>query len=55
MVQLNEGVPVHQLIRPTGWILANVKTNSIIGTYIEEEIELWDSRKQLVAIARQVM
>ncbi len=46
---------VHLRQRPVdGWIQARLRTRAVLGGLIEEDVELWDSAGQLVAMSRQL-
>lgn len=46
---------VHVRARPArGWLRAAFRTRALVGGYLEEDGELWDSRGTLVAMSRQL-
>lgn len=46
---------VHVRARPApGWLRASFRTRALVGGYLEEDGELWDSRGTLVAMSRQL-
>ncbi|MGH9000437.1 MAG: thioesterase family protein [Acidimicrobiia bacterium] len=46
---------IHVRARPAaGWLLASFSTRFLVGGYLEEDGELWDSDGRLVALSRQL-